>query len=171
MPRKLLAGIAFVASLLIPIVVLGDYRISAPGGVVVTKSGTDVGGGVQSDNVTLAQDVPFGATFVTSSNTGTTGATVATLGGAVGKTTFICGFDARANATAAVIGNLTIVGTISGTLNFTTFTVANTVALVPVTKDFSKCIPASATNTAIIVTHPAPGTGGIVSVAAWGYQK
>jgi hypothetical protein len=33
------------------------------------------------------------------------------------------------------------------------------------------CIPASAVNTAIAVVSAAPGTGGTVSVSAWGFRQ
>jgi hypothetical protein len=36
---------------------------------------------------------------------------------------------------------------------------------------FTPCVPGSATNTAIVATSAAPGTGGVVSTTAWGYQQ
>src|SRR6185312_7401057 len=61
----------------------------------------------------------FGATPVSISATGTTAATAATLPAAAGKTTFLCGFSIRANATAAATGDATVVGLKGGTLHFT----------------------------------------------------
>lgn len=120
---------------------------------------------------TAAVDFPADATPITASATGTTAATTATLAGTTGKTTYICGFSIRANATAAVTGNATITGTITGTLNFTQWTAPLASGLGEASQDFSRCIPASAVNTGIAVISAAPGSGGVVSVSAWGYQR
>lgn len=112
---------------------------------------------------------PSGAIAETASATGTTLATTATLATAVGKTTYICGFSIRSVATAAAAGNATVTGTITGTLNFTHGTGA-TPTVIPNDQRFSPCIPASATNTSIAVVSPAAGTGGVMSVTAWGFQ-
>jgi hypothetical protein len=114
---------------------------------------------------------PSGATAETISATGTTAATAATLAAAVGKTTYICGFSIRANATAAATGNATVAGTITGTLNFTQWTAPLASGLGIAEQIFTPCVPASATNTTIVVTSAAPGSGGTVSVSAWGYQQ
>lgn len=113
---------------------------------------------------------PIGAVPETISATGTTAATTATLAAAAGKTTYICGFRIIANATAAATGNATITGTITGTLNFTQWTAPLASNVGNIGSDFSKCIPASAANTAIAVVSAAPGSGGTVSVSAWGFQ-
>ncbi len=119
----------------------------------------------------LTQQLPSGAVFITASATGTTGATTATLAGTSGKTTYLLGFSIRATATAAAVGNATVTGTISGTLNFTQFSQAASTGLVPLEPNLgSIAIPASAANTAIAIVSAAPGTGGVVSVTAWGYQ-
>lgn len=114
---------------------------------------------------------PIGSTPITASATGTTAATTATLAGVASKTTYLCGFVIRANATAAATGNATITGTVTGTLNFTQWTapLASGVGVVdpPIG---TNCIPASAVNTGIAVISAAPGSGGVVSVSAWGYQ-
>lgn len=114
---------------------------------------------------------PSGSTPITASATGTTAATTATLAGVSGKTTYLCGFSIRANATAAATGNATVTGTITGTLNFTQWT-APLASGVGVTEPAigPACIPASAANTGIAVISAAPGLGGTVSVSAWGYQ-
>lgn len=107
----------------------------------------------------------------TISATGTTGATTATLATAAATTTYICGFSIRANATAAATGNATVTGTITGTMNFTQWTAPNASGVGVTEEIFSPCIPASAVNTTIAVVSAAPGTGGVVSVSAWGYQQ
>jgi hypothetical protein len=115
---------------------------------------------------------PYPATAVpiTASATGTTGATTATLTNVTGHTTYICGFSIRANATAAATGNATVTGTISGTLNFTQWTAPNASGVGVTEIPFSPCVPASAISTSIAVVSAAPGTGGVVSVTAWGYS-
>lgn len=121
--------------------------------------------------ITSGSQYPSGATAITISATGTTGATTATLAAVGGKTTYICGLSIRATATAAAVGNATVTGTVTGTLNFTQFSQAASTGMVPLEPNLgSVCIPASTTNTAIAVISAAPGTGGVVSVTAWGYQ-
>ena len=118
----------------------------------------------------LVSQYPTGATPLTASATGTTAATTATLAGAVGKTTFVCGYSIRANASAAATGNATVTGTITGTLNFTQWTAPNASGIGINEQIFTPCVPASTTNTGIAVVSAAPGTGGVVSSTAWGYQ-
>lgn len=113
---------------------------------------------------------PSGAVPYTASATGTTAATAATLSGAASVTTYICGFSIRANATAAATANSTVAGTISGTLNFTQWTAPLASGIGITEMIFSPCVPASAANTSIVVTSAAPGSGGVVSVAVWGYK-
>jgi hypothetical protein len=107
----------------------------------------------------------------TASATGTTAATTATLATSVSTTTYICGFSIRANATAAATGNATVTGVITGTMNFTQWTAPLATGLGVTEETFTPCIPASAANTSIAVVSAAPGTGGVVSVSAWGYQQ
>lgn len=119
----------------------------------------------------IGNQYPNGATPLTASATGTTGATTATLAGVAGKTTYLCGFSIRANATAAATGTATVTGIITGTLSFVQWTAA-LASGIGITEPplGSTCIPASGTNQAIAVISAAPGSGGTVSVAAWGYQ-
>lgn len=113
---------------------------------------------------------PIGATPITASATGTTAATTATLAGAASKTTYICGYSIRANATANTNVTNTLTGVISGTMSSIMWVPANTAGLGVDEQLFQPCIPASATNTAIATVSGAPGTGGLVSVKAWGFQ-
>jgi hypothetical protein len=125
--------------------------------------------GVQSP-ANFASQYPSGAIPVTNSATGTTSATAATLAAHATKTTFICGFSIRANATAAATGNSTVTGTVSGTLNFTQWTAPLASGVGITEMIFTPCVPGSTANSAIIATSAAPGSGGVVSVTAWGYQ-
>jgi hypothetical protein len=112
-----------------------------------------------------------GAIPLTATATGTTAATTATLAASgSGLKTYICGFSIRANATAAVTNNATLTGVVTATMNFTQWTAPLASGLGVTEMVFSPCIPSSATNTAINVVSGAPGSGGVVSVSAWGYQ-
>lgn len=133
---------------------------------VVTVQGVAAG----TPLITGANPYPVGAVAYTASATGTTTATTATLAGAASVTTYICGFSIRANATAAATGNATVTGVITATLNFTQWTAPNASGLGITEMIFSPCVPASAANTSVAVVSAAPGTGGVVSVTAWGYK-
>lgn len=127
----------------------------------------------QSGTWTVGQtsQYPAGATAITASATGTTGATTATLAGTSGKTTYICGYSIRANATAATNVTNTVTGVITATLSSIMGIPANTAGAIGVDEQiFSPCVPASATNTGIAIVSGAPGTGGLVSSKGWGYQ-
>lgn len=116
---------------------------------------------------------PYGGGMVpeTASAVGTTAATTATLASAAGKTTYLCGFSIRANATAAATGNATVTGTITGTLNFTQWTAPLASGIGITEPPITKCIPASGVATSIAVVSAAPGSGGTVSVTAWGFEE
>lgn len=123
-----------------------------------------------------APDFPVGATPVTGSGTGTTGAVTATLAGVASKTTYVCGFSVTlTNPTAATNTSVTLTGVITGTMTFgaPTLAAAATVAQPEkVVQNFYPCIPASAANTSIVVNSPALGAGAPLNTAAvWGYQK
>lgn len=136
-----------------------------------TTAGASVAAGNNNiGNVGQISQYPTTAVPYTATATGTTGATTATLTGASLVTTYICGLSIRANATAAATGNATVTGAITGTLNFTQWTAPNASGLGVTEQIFSPCVPASAANTSIAVVSAAPGTGGVVSVTAWGYK-
>lgn len=150
-----------------------DNNFPTPGGATADgKVSMCVNSGGFAVPCNASSAYPTGASPVTASATGTTGATTATLPAASGKTTYLCGFSIRANATAAATGNATVTGTVSGTLNFTQWT-APLASGIGITEPQigSPCIPASAQNTSISIVSAAPGAGGTVSVAAWGYQN
>ncbi len=135
----------------------------------VANSATPTGANVIGQVGSTSQ-YPFGAVPITASATGTTAATTATLAASVSIKTYICGFSIRANATAAVTANSTVTGTVTGTLNYTQWTAPLASGLGITEQVFAPCIPSSAINTAIAVVSAPPGTGGAVSVSAWGYQ-
>lgn len=143
-----------------------NVNANSAGLVAIDQTTDGTTNGVRSTN-----QYPSGATPITASATGTTGATTATLATGSSVTTYICGFSIRANATAAATGNATVTGTITGTLNFTQWTAPNASGLGITEMIFTPCVPASAVNTSIAVVSAAPGTGGVVSSTAWGYTK
>jgi hypothetical protein len=133
----------------------------------VTGIQCDLNGNVYTRS---ASQYPAGATPITASATGTTAATTATLAGTSGKTTYICSLSVRANATANTNVTNTVTGVITGTLSRIMWVPANTSGLGIDEQIYSPCLPASGTNTGIAVVSGAPGTGGLVSVNATGYQ-
>lgn len=105
---------------------------------------------------------------ITATATGTTGAIAATLTGAAGKFTYVCGFIlSTAGTTAATLGNATVTGTVSGTMNFTYAFVSSGQGMLGVA--FPGCIVSSAVNTNIVVNLPAGGAGTTAAISAWGY--
>ena len=108
--------------------------------------------------------LPAGATQVVGNGSGTTGAVVATLAAAAGKTTFICSFNVSAAGTGA-IGPITIAGLAGGSQTY------QLTAPGSVGQTFTPCLPASAQNTAITVTTTADASATAVNVNASGYQQ
>ena len=127
-------------------------------------------GAATAANQTTSNTPPVGSTPITATATGTTGATTATLAANASLHTYICGFSIRANANAAATGNATVTGVVTATMNFTQWTSPNASGLGITEMIFSPCITSSAINTGIAVISAAPGTGGVVSVSAWGFQ-
>lgn len=118
--------------------------------------------------------VPAGATAVTAASGNVANASaVATLAAAAGKTTYITGFQVTgAGATAALNVVATVAGVITGTMSYVvTAPVGATVAISALNVQFPTPVPASAVNTAIVVTLPALGAGNThAAVAAQGFQ-
>jgi hypothetical protein len=117
---------------------------------------------------------PGAATAITASSANQANANaVATLAAVSGKTTYITGFALTASgATAASVVTATVAGVITGTMNFTFVAPAGVTAqATPLVVNFPQPVPASATNTTIVVTLPALGSGNTnATAAAWGFQ-
>lgn len=115
-----------------------------------------------------------GATSITaSSGNVANGSAVATLAGVAAKTTYIAGFQVTAGgATAGADVTVTVAGVITGTMSYTfTFPTGAVVPAQPLIVSFYPPIPASAVNTAVVVTVPAGGTGNTnTTVSAQGFQ-
>jgi hypothetical protein len=71
--------------------------------------------------------------------------------------------------TTPVIGTATISGLLGGTANIAAY-VSVSSGQGGIGSPIRPCLPASAVNTAIVVTEPAGGAGTVTSVWAWGYQ-
>lgn len=118
--------------------------------------------------------IPAGATAVSSSSGNVANASaIATLAAVVGKTTYVKGLTITpGGATAAALVTATLVGTLGGTLSYTMGAPTGAaVAGYPFMINFGDGIPASAVNTALVLTLPALGAGNTnASVSIWGYQ-
>lgn len=151
--------------------VMGAVTTAAPSYTTAQTSplSLDTAGNLRVSN-TQSSQYPVGSAPISISATGTTGATAATLAASASLKTYMCTMSVRSNATAAATGNLTVVGIVTGTQTYNHWTapVASGIGITEMI--FTPCVPSSAINTAIVITSPAPGSGGVVSVNATGYQ-
>lgn len=116
--------------------------------------------------------IPQGAQLfpLTASTTGTTGAISATIAGASGKFTYICGFTVTsAGTTTATAGTVAISNTASQNLYFTYLFPSSGQGILGVA--FPGCITSNSTNTSITVSLTAGGTGTAATVNLWGYRN
>lgn len=117
---------------------------------------------------------PDGATPLTASSGNVANASAAaTLAAASGQTTYITGFTVTfAGATSAANAVVTVVGVAGGTMSFVVTAPAGATAVgTPLRVAFPVPVPASATNTAIVVTCPALGSGNThAAVVATGFR-
>lgn len=117
---------------------------------------------------------PNGATPTTaaSGNVAAT-ATTATLAAVAAKTTYITGFSVTgAGATGASVISVTVTGLIGGTATYImTIPAGVTTAVTALNVQFNTPVPASTTNTAIVVNVPSFGSGNTnAAVVATGFQ-
>jgi len=101
-------------------------------------------------------------------------AAVATLAAVAGKTTYIDGFVITGTgATAAGVVEATLTGLLGGTMTFIIAVPAGVnTGLTPLVVNFPKPLPASAVDTAIVLTLPALGSGNTnAAVNAHGFQQ
>lgn len=122
-----------------------------------------------------AQHIPsFGGVPISaSSGTAANANAVATLAAQATRTNYLCGFVlSSTGSTGAAVVAPTVTGLIGGTMTFAYATVAGvTLSNQSLVVTFTACIPATAINTAIVVTLPALGAGNTNATAnAWGYQ-
>lgn len=118
---------------------------------------------------------PNGATPETIGCTASAGTCTATLAASAGKTTYITGFQCTpGSATAAAAVSVVVSGTITGSMTYAVYSTNATTfvpAPVPLIVAFGSPVPASTTNTTIVVTMGSAGAGGTnASCAAQGFQ-
>lgn len=144
--------------------------------MIQTAPGTFVPVGTDATSKPMPVDaqgiatVPQGATSVTVPANGTTLAVVATMPAVATKTNYLCGFYIDTTATGAILVGPGVTGLLGGTLTIF-MTVPASPAVTNYTKTFSPCLPASAVNTAIVLTSGAAGAGGSTSVTVWGFVR
>ncbi len=113
------------------------------------------------------------ATLQASSGNMANASAVATLAAKAGVTNYLQGFQVTASgATAGLAVTGTVTGLLGGTMSFTfVFPAGVAVAAQPLIYYFEPALPASAPNTAIVVTVPAGGSGNTnATVSAQGFQ-
>lgn len=117
--------------------------------------------------------IPTGTPVIGSSGNQANAAAVATLAAAVGKTTYVTGFQLTGSgATAGLPVVATLTGLLSSNMSFVfVFPAGVLVAAQPLLVNFPQPLPASAVNTAIVLTLPAGGAGNTNATAtAQGFQ-
>jgi hypothetical protein len=152
--------------------------MAVPAGYSMHSSGywlktADLSGPYTFDGTNMTLGYPNTMITASSGNVANASA-VATLAAAAGKTTYISGFEITSGgATAASLVAATVAGLTGGTATYTYGCVAGaTVANSPLQVTFYPPLPASAVNTAIVVTLPALGAGNTnATVVAHGYQQ
>jgi hypothetical protein len=120
-----------------------------------------------------AQPVKAG-TDKTASATGAASILTATLAAVASVTTYITGFEVTGlGATTALGITVAVTGTLGGTLSYILAVPAGVlVGATPLIVEFSRPIPASAVNTAIVVTVPSFGAGNtLAAVVAHGFVQ
>lgn len=123
---------------------------------------------------TASVEMPEPTMLSASSGNVANASAAATLAAAAAKTTYITGFVVTAGgATAAALVDVTVTGLVGGTATFTFAAPAGAaVGATPLVVMFTKPIPASAVNTAIVVTLPALGAGNTkATVNAFGFRR
>lgn len=114
-------------------------------------------------SVTLLANIKtFGDTpLIAGSGNVANASAVATLTGTATTTVYLTGFEVTgAGATAGSVVTVTVAGLLGGTRSYTyTFATGAAVGNVPLVVQFNSPLPASAVNTAIVVTCPAGGAG------------
>lgn len=140
-----------------------------PSGLVTPQAGNGNVALVQFQNVFPGAAVPI----LASSGNVANAVAAATLSAAAAKTTYISGFEITGGgATAASLVLATITGLLGGTATYTVAAVAGAaLGNVPLMVELNPALPASAVNTAIVVSVPALGAGNTNScVVAHGFQ-
>lgn len=137
------------------------------------KNQTPVGSSNPLPVAEVAGSLPAGAVALGSSSGNKANASAAaTLTPSSTTTAYITGFQVTASgATSGLPVTVTVAGLLGGTQSFTfVFPAGVLVGAQPLLVTFPNPLPASAINTAIVVTCPASGAGGTnAAVSAQGY--
>ena len=139
-----------------------NVRLDADRGVITKFKDLGNGTFAPASSAETAAGYPPGAHPMHSSSANVANAAaVATLAAVAGHTTFVTGFEITGGgATVAALVVATLAGVLGGTQNFIVgAALGATVPNAPLTVEFSAPIPASAVNTAIVLTVPALGAG------------
>ncbi len=146
------------------------------GGVVYTSTPATLTTGqsvaIQSSargGVLLGSQYPAGAIPIQASVLGGSAATPATLATGANVTTYLCTLSVRSNANGAATGTVVVAGPTT-TLSYAHWTAPLATGVGVTEMVYDPCVPASAANTNIVVTSPAAGTVGTVSVVLTGYE-
>jgi hypothetical protein len=138
-------------------------------GVVIMTPGSDAAQG-STDNPTVVASTPYpsGAVALSAGSAVVANASAAaTLTGTATTTVYISGFEITgAGATVGLPVTVTVAGLLGGTRSFIySFAAGALVANTPLIVRFNPPLPASAVNTAIVVTCPAGGAGNTANTA------
>ena len=163
--------------------------VSESGGDAVTiADGADVTQGAKADAawasgagsvvallkaLAAKSNTPVGTTVITAtSGSVAASSAVATLAGTAGKTTYITGFTITGLGATAASSVLAAITGITTTLDYIVAVPAGaTLGITPINVQFRDPIPATAANTAVVVTVPSFGTGNTAAcVSATGFQ-
>ena len=132
------------------------------------------GGATTANSVPMVANSQYPVNSVTTTptplvakGTGSTGAVTGTLTPAATATADVCGFSVSYVGGTAAIGPLVLSGLLGG--SFTYQIPLSATAPQTFNQTFTPCIPASAVNTAIVMTTVADGTATAVDVNIWGY--
>lgn len=130
----------------------------------------DLSGNNSTTDATVVSDFPYpsGATPITATSGNVANANaVATLAGVEGKTTYVTGISLTGSgASGGAVVLATLAGLVSGTQSFVYVAASGaSTGNAPLNLAFDPPIPASAPNTAIVLTLPALGSGNTNAVA------
>lgn len=125
------------------------------------------GDGTYSPRTVTAAPYASTQTPVSAGATGANALTVATLAAQAGKTNYLTGFEVTVGgATAGSVINVTVTGLTGGTLTYALAVPTGAALSASLVLEFTQPIPASAANTAVVVTVPAAGSGSTVQTAS-----
>lgn len=142
-----------------------NYLGSASAGTGSPLSTAEVVVAVNPDGTPIAGSGPYQVAqvpLIAGSGNVANAAAAATLTGTASTTVYLAGFEITgAGATAGLPVTVTVTGLLGGTRSYTyTFAVGATLPNQPLIVEFDPPLPASAVNTAIVVSCPASGVGG-----------